>query len=138
MRVSALASRGNYSDLILPRHLDLCSRVSYVDNFNHVCPPWNAHLARLIVRRADPKKTVYHQQAIHAHTPSDAHIKPVKPKQKVKLRLEVRDLTSLGAKSFLTLIEAGSALEDAVSSVLNLLYTPHSELPTTRYAGGPL
>jgi hypothetical protein len=85
------------------------------------------------VTRTETNEAVYHQQDTHALAHSEDHLKPVKPKQNVKLRLEVRDLTSQGAKSFLTLVEAGSLLEDAVSSVLKLLYTPHSELPTTRY-----
>lgn len=46
----------------------------------------------------------------------------VKPARKPLLRLELRDLSSSGTQSFLRLLHASHTLEDAVNSVLNLLY----------------
>ncbi|KAF2713143.1 BSP-domain-containing protein, partial [Pleomassaria siparia CBS 279.74] len=45
------------------------------------------------------------------------------PHRKPLLRLELRDLSSAGSQAFLRLLHASYALEDAVNSVLRLLYT---------------
>ncbi|KAF2193231.1 BSP-domain-containing protein, partial [Zopfia rhizophila CBS 207.26] len=57
-----------------------------------------------------------------------------KPDRKPLLRLELRDLSQPGAQAFLHLLHASSALEDAVSTVLRLLYTnlPTHCIPPTR------
>lgn len=47
----------------------------------------------------------------------------VTPARKPLLRLELRDLSSSGTRSFLRLLHASTALEDAVDHVLTLLYT---------------
>jgi hypothetical protein len=57
---------------------------------------------------------------------------PIKLDRQPKLRLEILDLSSEGARSFLSLVEAGSALEDAVWGVLNLLYTDKCSVPPVR------
>lgn len=49
--------------------------------------------------------------------------KPVKPQRKPLLRLELRDLSSEGSRAFLRLLHASTTLEDAVDSVLRLLYS---------------
>ncbi|KAH7071914.1 peptidase of plants and bacteria-domain-containing protein [Paraphoma chrysanthemicola] len=46
----------------------------------------------------------------------------VSPPRKPLLRLELRDLSSHGARAFLRLVHASAALEDAVDAVLRLLY----------------
>lgn len=58
----------------------------------------------------------------------------VKPQRKPLLRLELRDLSSDGARAFLRLVHASSALESAVDAVLRLLYTDveKSCIPPTR------
>ena len=56
----------------------------------------------------------------------------VRPKRKPLLRLEFRDLSEEGARSFLSLLNCGTVLQDAVNGVLDLLYTPHSHIPPTR------
>jgi hypothetical protein len=58
----------------------------------------------------------------------------VKPFRKPVLRFEVRDLSNKTAQSFLTLINAGTALEASVQHVLDLLYTPKTAalIPPTR------
>jgi Peptidase of plants and bacteria len=75
---------------------------------------------------------VYRQIPLPEATLSSKENAPVRPARKPKLRLEVRDLSSTGARSFLSLIECGSVLEEAVDGVLELLYTPLSILPGTR------
>jgi len=57
---------------------------------------------------------------------------PPKPARKPLLRLEFRDLSESGAKSFLTLLDCASVLEDAVNTVISLLYTEASHIPPTR------
>ncbi|CAG5153440.1 uncharacterized protein ALTATR162_LOCUS3177 [Alternaria atra] len=58
----------------------------------------------------------------------------VTPQRKPLLRLELRDLSSDGARAFLRLIHASNALEYAVDAVLKHLYTklPISCIPGTR------
>lgn len=58
----------------------------------------------------------------------------VVPKRKPLLRLEIRDLSSNGARAFLRLIHASAALQDAVDAVLQLLYKYYdtSCIPPTR------
>ncbi|CAI6334100.1 unnamed protein product [Periconia digitata] len=58
----------------------------------------------------------------------------VHPPRKPLLRLELRDLSSPGAFSFLRLLHASTALEDAVHTVLHHLYTalPPHHIPPTR------
>ncbi|RMZ70037.1 plant basic secretory [Pyrenophora seminiperda CCB06] len=60
--------------------------------------------------------------------------KKVTPPHKALLRLELRDLTSNGARAFLRLVHATDALQHAVDIVLTLLYTsmPTSCIPPTR------
>lgn len=57
-----------------------------------------------------------------------------KPHRKPLLRLELRDLSSSGTRSFLRLLHASKTLEDAVSTVLVQLYTnlPTHSIPPTR------
>jgi Peptidase of plants and bacteria len=82
---------------------------------------------------AEPTRPIYQQRATYEPSEHDEQKpSPVAPGKFPKLRLEVRDLSSAGAKYFLSSIECGSALEDAVKSVIGLLYTPTSVLPTTR------
>lgn len=47
----------------------------------------------------------------------------VKPQRKPLLRLELRDLSSSGSRAFLRLLHASTTLEEAVDTVLTLLYT---------------
>ncbi|KAH7084202.1 peptidase of plants and bacteria-domain-containing protein [Paraphoma chrysanthemicola] len=58
----------------------------------------------------------------------------VSPPRKPLLRLELRDLSSHGARAFLRLVHASAALEDAVDAVLRLLYqNMHTScIPPTR------
>lgn len=49
--------------------------------------------------------------------------KPVKPQRKPLLRLELRDVSSEGARAFLRIVHASAALEDAVATVLQHLYS---------------
>jgi len=58
----------------------------------------------------------------------------VTPHRKPLLRLELRDLSSDGARAFLRLIHASNALEYAVDAVLSCLYSdlPISCIPGTR------
>lgn len=88
-------------------------------------------IVNLTLLRAEPTRAVYRQIPAQQTGPPMER-PPVKPDGKTKLRLEVRDLSSAGARSFLSLIECGSVLDEAVNSVLELLYTPHSVLPGTR------
>lgn len=67
-----------------------------------------------------------------APAPPSAQRARVRPLHKTLLRLEIRDLSEQGARDFLAHIDVGTVLEDAVTSVLDLLYTPSSTLPTTR------
>ncbi|KAF2668198.1 BSP-domain-containing protein [Microthyrium microscopicum] len=60
---------------------------------------------------------------------TDQHIKPAR---KPLLRLEARDLSTLGVQSFLSLVNAAAVLEDAVHHTLDLLYTAHTPIPPTR------
>ena len=57
-----------------------------------------------------------------------------KPKRTTLLRLEVRDLSQSGAQSFLSLLSASTALEEAVAGVLSHLYhgLPAHCIPPTR------
>ena len=57
-----------------------------------------------------------------------------KPKRTPLLRLEVRDLSQSGAQSFLSLLSASTALEEAVAGVLSHLYhgLPAHCIPPTR------
>jgi hypothetical protein len=58
----------------------------------------------------------------------------VTPQRKPLLRLELRDLSSDGSRAFLRLVHASTALQDAVSTVLTLLYKDmHAScIPPTR------
>ncbi|KAF2279217.1 BSP-domain-containing protein [Westerdykella ornata] len=58
----------------------------------------------------------------------------VRPNRKPLLRLELRDLSCSGCRSFLRLLHASTALEDAVDTVLRLLYTGLKThcIPSTR------
>lgn len=58
----------------------------------------------------------------------------VKPQRKPLLRFEIRDLSLTGARSFLRLLHASTALEGAVDTVLTLLYSglPAHCIPPTR------
>jgi hypothetical protein len=55
-----------------------------------------------------------------------------KPSRKPLLRLEIRDLSEDGAKSFLTLLDCANVLEEAVNTVISLLYVEASHIPPTR------
>jgi len=67
-------------------------------------------------------------------SPPPSKAPPKKPSRfpTPKLRLKINDLSSKGSQRFLSAINAGTALEEAVSGVLNLLYTPSSSIPGTR------
>jgi hypothetical protein len=56
----------------------------------------------------------------------------VKPKRKPLLRLEIRDLSEEGARIFLSCLDCGTVIEEAVNGVLDLLYSPQSHIPSTR------
>jgi Peptidase of plants and bacteria len=58
--------------------------------------------------------------------------KHVKPDRTPLLRLEIRDLADEGARTFLSHLNVGTVLEEAVAGVLDLLYTSNSKLPTSR------
>ncbi|KIW08971.1 uncharacterized protein PV09_00880 [Verruconis gallopava] len=58
--------------------------------------------------------------------------KPPKPTRKPVLRLEIRDLSEEGARSFLSLLDCANVLENAVDTVISLLYTEASHIPPTR------
>lgn len=61
------------------------------------------------------------------------HKKPTpKPPNDPLLRLEVRDLSSKGARILLSTVECGTVLEEAVNIVLSTLYTKDSKIPPTR------
>jgi hypothetical protein len=64
--------------------------------------------------------------------PLAARPKPPRPHPKPLLRLEFRDLSEEGAKSFLSLLDCANVLQEAVDGVLALLYTHGSEIPPTR------
>ncbi|KAI9780182.1 MAG: hypothetical protein M1835_004550 [Candelina submexicana] len=67
-------------------------------------------------------------------TPSPAtepHKKPVLKVHPV-LRLKIRDLSSQGTRDFLEAVKPGYVVEEAVQTVLRLLYTPSSNIPGTR------
>ena len=64
--------------------------------------------------------------------PAATSKKHVQPDRKPLLRLEIRDLSEQGARDFLSNINGGTVLEEAVSGVLDLLYHPNSTLPPTR------
>ncbi|EOD43619.1 putative pbsp domain-containing protein [Neofusicoccum parvum UCRNP2] len=76
-----------------------------------------------------PPTPVYFQTM--TPVPAPAAKKPV-PKRKPLLRLELRDLSHAGTKSFLSHLDASQALEEAVSGVLQLLYSPHADIPPVR------
>ena len=63
---------------------------------------------------------------------SATHPKPTQKRPKPLLRLDVRDLSDEGARRFLAHIDAPTALDDAVRSVIDLLYPPDSDIPQTR------
>ncbi|KAI9718584.1 MAG: hypothetical protein M1812_004035 [Candelaria pacifica] len=48
------------------------------------------------------------------------------------LRLKIRDLSSEGTRDFLAAVKPGYVVEEAVQTVLRLLYTPSSNIPGTR------
>ena len=58
----------------------------------------------------------------------------VKPSRKPLLRFEIRDLSASGVSSFLQTVNVAHALEEAVTSTLDLLYTKQSpaKFPPTR------
>ncbi|OCL04345.1 BSP-domain-containing protein [Glonium stellatum] len=78
-----------------------------------------------------PATPKYFQQAMSpAAAPPPAAPKPKRPPL---LRLELRDLSQPGAQSFLALVSAPTALEEAVAGVLSHLYRglpPHCIPPT--------
>ncbi|KAK8223109.1 peptidase of plants and bacteria-domain-containing protein [Phyllosticta capitalensis] len=53
-------------------------------------------------------------------------------KHKPLLRLELRDLSHDGTKTFLDHLDATSVLDEAISGVLDWLYSPHSIIPPVR------
>ncbi len=57
-----------------------------------------------------------------------------KPFRKIHpiLRLKLRDLSSEGTRDFLDAVKPGYVVEEAVQTVLRLLYTPSSDIPGTR------
>jgi len=57
---------------------------------------------------------------------------PPKPQRKPLLRLEFRDLSEEGAKLFLTYLDCANVLEEAVNTVISILYTEASHIPPTR------
>jgi hypothetical protein len=67
-----------------------------------------------------------------APTPVSHRPTPPKPRPKPLLRLEVRDLSEEGARSFLSLLDCANVLQEAVDGVLSLLYTSDSQIPPTR------
>lgn len=67
-----------------------------------------------------------------AMTPAAVTKKPHPKNPKPLLRLEIRDLSDDGARSFLSLLDASSVLEEAVNGVLNLLYSAQGSIPPTR------
>ncbi|KAF4302471.1 hypothetical protein GTA08_BOTSDO06164 [Botryosphaeria dothidea] len=77
-----------------------------------------------------PLPPVYFQTMTPVPAP-EATKKPV-PKRKPLLRLELRDLSHEGTKAFLAHLDASQALEEAVSGVLALLYSPHADMPPVR------
>ena len=64
--------------------------------------------------------------------PASKEKEHVKPKRKPLLRLEIRDLSEEGARAFLSGLNCGTVLEEAVDGVLDLLYSPKSQIPPTR------
>lgn len=71
--------------------------------------------------------------AISQQTPLAEQSKVI-PQRKPLLRLELRDLSSSGSRAFLRLVHASTALQDAVDTVLKLLYKDmHAScIPPTR------
>ncbi|KAF2402016.1 BSP-domain-containing protein [Trichodelitschia bisporula] len=74
---------------------------------------------------------IYFQKATLRDTAVTVRPKP-NPTPTPLLRLEVRDLSADGARSFLSLLNCDSVLQEAVDSVLSLLYTSKSKIPPTR------
>ena len=72
-----------------------------------------------------------HHSSADPETPSELKIKP---QRKPLLRLELRDLSSEGSRAFLRLLDASSAVEHAVDTVLRHLYKAieTSCIPPTR------
>jgi basic secretory peptidase family protein len=85
-------------------------------------------------RTSSAVPTVYNQIPVEASYESSSKKEAVhvKPPRIPKLRLEVRDLYSKGAQYFLSTRDLGTILEKAVAGVLDILYTPHSNIPPTR------
>ncbi|KAL0264910.1 hypothetical protein SLS55_000864 [Diplodia seriata] len=76
-----------------------------------------------------PPPPVYFQTMTPVPAPEAK--KPVL-KRKPLLRLELRDLSHEGAKSFLAHLDASQVLEEAVSGVIQVLYSRHSDIPPVR------
>ncbi|KAF1996634.1 BSP-domain-containing protein [Amniculicola lignicola CBS 123094] len=72
--------------------------------------------------------------ATGADTTAPGSAPEVKPSREALLRLEIRDLSSPGASTFLRVLHASHALDSAVSTVLRLLYTDLDQkcIPGTR------
>ena len=77
-----------------------------------------------------PPHAVHYQIAMAPPPPGKPAI--IKPPHDPLLRLEVRDLSAKGAKIFLSVLDCGSILSNAVESVLSILYTKESKMPPTR------
>src|SRR5215469_3021069 len=76
-----------------------------------------------------PQHPSYFQISVMPASEEKEH---VKPKRKPLLRLEIRDLSEEGARSFLSCLDCSTVLEEAVDGVLDLLYSPKSHIPPTR------
>ncbi|KAF2089570.1 plant basic secretory protein [Saccharata proteae CBS 121410] len=63
--------------------------------------------------------------------PSPTASRP-KPKRKPLLRLELRDLAQVGTRSFLSLLDCATVIDEAVAGVLQHLYSAHAEIPPVR------
>lgn len=76
---------------------------------------------------------VYFQLAMSpaVSTPTSASKKHLS-KHKPLLRLELRDLGHDGTKAFLDHLDAISVVDEAISGVLDWLYSPHSIIPPVR------
>lgn len=79
-----------------------------------------------------PVHPKYFQLPMSPVPPPTAKPHPPKPIRKPLLRLDIRDLSSPGAKSFLTLLDCANVLEEAVTTVVSLLYSDALHIPPTR------
>lgn len=65
-------------------------------------------------------------------SPAVSRPKPHPKAPKPLLRLELRDLSTEGARAFLSALDTSIVLEEAVDGVLHHLYSEHSRFPPTR------